>query len=187
MIRTRARLAAAIVSASAAVVIITASPASACSLALPVLSVDVSTVAAGGTVHLSGGPYREIIPPEERPPPEPTTTLPGEGVIADCPPTRPVSHHQLVFVQGVLRVVLADVNGDSIDMNVTIPADAVPGPARIESSVGARADIEVTALPGVDALALTGPGPAIPVALSIGLATLGVASLLLTRRLVPHR
>ncbi len=48
-------------------------------------------------------------------------------------------------MQGDSRVVLAEVDGDSLDIDVRIPADAVKGPATIESSVGGRAPLEIIA------------------------------------------
>ena len=121
--------------------------AAACSFPVqPPIVVDPPHAAAGDVVHLSGGPTYEFVPEAEQSSTT-STTLPGGGQIATCAPTRPITHQTLSFVQGESTLVLAEVDGATLDVDIVIPASAVPGPATILSTTGGQGQLEITSPP----------------------------------------
>ena len=117
--------------------------AGACELALRPIIVDPPEAAVGDLVHVSGGPTFEVVPAADQ---ASTTTVPG-APISTCPPTRPVTHQTLSFVQGDSLLVLAEVDGAPLDVDVVIPDGAAPGPATIVSASGGQVQIEITGPP----------------------------------------
>ena len=163
----------------------TATPADACSLPEPILSLNVSQAPPGATVHLSGGPYIESIPVEEQPSTT-TTTLPGDDLsVPTCGfGTRPVTHQVITFAQGDRKVVLAEVDSDSLDIDVRIPPDATPGPATLETSARARADLTIVARSTTRTLAQTGArGTEIEALVALTTIAIGGVTLARSRRL----
>jgi hypothetical protein len=160
----------------------TAAPAYACTLAFQSLTLDVAQGTPGGQVHVSGGPYFEVVPVDERPSTT-TTTLPGGGVVVGCPPTRPATHQEIAFLQNDRRVVVGEVDGDSLDLDITIPSDATLGAAKIYTSVGAEADIQIVRQPVRPRLARTGAAGLIEVGVAVALIAIGLVTLTKSRRL----
>ena len=120
--------------------------AGACSVALAPITVDPPQAAVGDMVHVSGGPQFEFVPEAEQPSTT-TTTLPDGQIVATCSPTRPITHQTLSFVQGESSFVLAEVDGDTLDIDVVIPDGAAPGPATMLSTSGGRGQVEITSPP----------------------------------------
>jgi hypothetical protein len=131
-------------------ILVGASPAQACTLGIPTISADRTVVAAGGTVHLTGGaPFYEIVPVEERPPTT-TTTLEGGGAIADCPPVRPASSFDVSLSrfnpasQRIVGEVILHVERDTLDHDVVIPASTAPGEVTLSATNAGSVTITVT-------------------------------------------
>ena len=113
--------------------VVGAPSASACSLALPGVSVAPTTVNPGQRLEVNITAY-DIVPESERPPS--TTAAPGQPQVAECPPTRAPARLTLRFVQPGHATELASFGQDGWPhpVVVSVPRNARAGVARLVAS-----------------------------------------------------